>query len=248
MKNITAILLCILLLSSLCSNKLYSQEHKLTPLNNTANTSLIQSESSKMSWLDLQDSIKTKMGEVITEIVKEEKKIYLITTVVLKNSPSKWIDSTIVTTHNFSPVYHASYNPQREMVLKFGEHITGYYLNKKTNARTKISNTVAKPFFDSNFYPQLIRFLPLQENYTTNISIYDYKPMGKIGVITATIKNTEETNIHFKGKNRRVWKIKTTDDISDNAVISIYYIEMSTRKILRQEINAGERKMIMELM
>ena len=72
--------------------------------------------------------------------------------------------------------------------------------------------------------------------------------MGKIGVITATIKNTEETNIHFKGKNRRVWKIKTTDDISDNAVISIYYIEMSTRKILRQEINAGERKMIMELM
>ena len=72
MKNITAILLCILLLSSLCSNKLYSQEHKLTPLNNTANTSLIQSESSKMSWLDLQDSIKTKMGEVITEIVKEE--------------------------------------------------------------------------------------------------------------------------------------------------------------------------------
>lgn len=244
MKNINL----ILLLCALLSNRLYSQENLLTPLHSSANTNLIRSESSKMSWYYLQDSVKTKVGEVITEIVKEEKKTYLITKVALQNSPGIWIDSTIVTTNNFSPVYHSSYNQQRDMVLKFGEHITGYYLDKKTNTRTKISNTVAKPFFDSNFYPQLIRFLPLQEHYATTISIYDYKPMAKIGVITASIKNTEETSILFKGTNRRVWKVETTDDISNNTVKSIYYIDISTREILRQEINAGKRKMVMELM
>jgi hypothetical protein len=43
-----------------------------------------------------------------------------------------------------------------------------------------------------------------------------------------------------------VWKVEATDDISNNAAVSTYYIDRSTRKILKQEIEIGGRKMLME--
>ncbi|XYH09576.1 hypothetical protein AAFU52_11165 [Aquimarina macrocephali] len=66
-------------------------------------------------------------------------------------------------------------------------------------------------------------------------------------MITATIKNTEETTFSFNGKERQVWKVETTDDISNNTAIITYYIDTSTRKILKQEIDFDGRKMLMEL-
>ncbi len=226
----------------------FCQEAPLTPLNHQADASLLKSETYIMDWLIIRDTIEIKIGEVETQIQKKEEVIYFITKVKMNQSTGVWIDSTLITSDNFKPVYHSSYNQEREMVLSFNNEVTGYYLDKQTGIKTQISEKINAQFFDSNFYPQLVRFLPLQENYATTISIYDYKPMAKIGVITATIKNTEETSINFKGTNRRVWKVDTTDDISDNEVKSIYYIDVTTRKILKQEINTGERKMVMKLM
>lgn len=224
-----------------------SQEAKLSPDNNTANIDLLKSETSKMSWYTVQDSTEIQIGTVHTEIQKNKDKIYIITTVDMQQSPSKWIDSTVVSTNNFKPIYHSSYNQQRDMVLKFDKDITGYYLDKQTNTKTQISETADQPFFDSNFYPQFIRLLPLKEGYTNTISIFDYNPKSKIGIITATIKNTEETTINFKGELKEVWKIETTDDISNNTAISTYFIDKSTRQLLRQDIDFGGRKMIMKL-
>lgn len=239
--------LCTLLLIFGISIQLFSQEMLLIPSNNTANKDLIKSETSEMSWFMLQDSLKIQIGSIQTQIQKEKEKLYIITEVNMKQSPSKWIDSTIVETKTFKPIYHSSFNQQRDMVLKFGENITGYYLDKQTGTKTEILEKVDRPFFDSNFYPQLIRFLPLKNGYSNTISIFDYNPTAKIGVITATIKKTGETTIDFNGKEKQVWKVETTDDISNNTVISTYYIDKSSRKILKQEIDFGGRKMLMEL-
>lgn len=227
--------------------QVFSQETLLSPLNNTANKQLINSETSKMSWFMLQDTLKIQIGTIQTQIQKEKEKIYIITTVSMKQSPTKWIDSTIVENETFKPIYHSSFNQQRDMILDFGEKITGYYLDKQTDKKTEISEKADKPFFDSNFYPQLIRLLPLKNGYSNTISIFDYNPNSKIGVITATIKNTEETSINFNGKKTKVWKVETTDDISNNTAIMNYFIDKSTRKILKQEIDFGGRKMLMEL-
>lgn len=243
MKNTLYILLFIFGTSV----QVFSQENLLSPLNNTANKQLINSETSQMSWFMLQDTLKIQIGTIQTQIQKEKKKIYIITSVSMKQSPTKWIDSTIVENETFKPIYHSSFNQQRDMILKFGEKITGYYLDKQTDKKTEISEKADKPFFDSNFYPQLIRLLPLNNGYSNTISIFDYNPKSKIGVITATIKNTEETSINFNGKKTQVWKVETTDDISNNTAIMIYFIDKSTRKILKQEINFGGRKMLMEL-
>tara|TARA_R110002051_G_scaffold87713_4_gene154471 strand:+ start:8138 stop:8260 length:123 start_codon:yes stop_codon:yes gene_type:complete len=37
------------------------------------------------------------------------------------------------------------------MVLKFGDKITGYYLDKQTNTKTPISEEARNSYFDSNF-------------------------------------------------------------------------------------------------
>ncbi|SNR75195.1 hypothetical protein SAMN04488009_3595 [Maribacter sedimenticola] len=243
MKNTLYILLFIFG----ASVQLFSQETLLSPLNNTVNEQLINSETSKMSWFMLQDTLKIQIGTIQTQIQKEKEKIYIITTVSMKQSPTKWIDSTIVENKTFKPIYHSSFNQQRDMILEFGEKITGYYLDKQTDKKTEILEKEDKPFFDSNFYPQLIRLLPLKNGYSNTISIFDYNPNSKIGVITATIKNTEETSINFNGKKTQVWKVETTDDISDNTAIMNYFIDKSTRKILKQEIDFGGRIMLMEL-
>lgn len=239
--------LCILLIIFGLSNQLFSQETLLSPSNITTDKSLIKSETSEMYWFMLQDSLKIQIGSIQTQIQKEEERIYIITKVNMKQSTSKWIDSTIVETQTFIPIYHSSFNQQRDIVLEFGEKITGYYLDKQTDTKTEISEKIDKPFFDSNFYPQLIRLLPLKNNYSSTISIFDYNPKYKTGLITATIKNTEETTINFNGKEKQVWKVEATDDISNNFAISTYYIDKSTRKILKQEIDFGGRKMLMEL-
>ncbi|RAJ08942.1 DUF3108 domain-containing protein [Arenibacter echinorum] len=224
--------LYILLIIFGASVRVFSQETLLSPLNNPAHKNLIKSETSEMTWFMLKDSLIVEIGNVQTKIQKEKERLYIITTVNMKQSPNEWIDSTIVETLNFKPIYHSSFNQQRDMVLKFGKKITGYYFDKQTETKTQISEVADKPFFDSNFYPQLIRFLPLKDTYSSTISIFDYNPSSVIGIITATIKNTEQTTISFNGKKRQVWKVETTDDISNNAAISTYYIDTSTRKVL----------------
>ncbi|MBT9190438.1 DUF3108 domain-containing protein [Zobellia russellii] len=229
------------------SNLLSCQEKPLSPKNNPANINLLKSDTSKMSWFIIKDSIEVKIGDIQTKISKEKDRTSIITTVIMQQSASTWIDSTIVSTKNFAPIYHSSFNQQRDMVLKFDEKITGYYLDKITNTRTKISEEADKPFFDSNFYPQLIRLLPLKNGYSNSISIFDYNPKSKIGVITATILNTEMSDIKHHGELKQIWRVETTDEISKNSTINTYYIDISTRKILKQEIEISGRKMIMKL-
>lgn len=242
MRNLTLLLLFTFSTSTLA----FGQEY-LSPLNNPANKTLLKPEITKMQWFMLKDSLKIPIGTIETQIQKKRQKIYVITTVEMKQSPTKWVDSTIVKSTNFEPLYHSSFNQQRDMVLKFGKNITGYYLDKQTGIKTQIEEDTYKPFFDSNFYPQLIRLLPLKNGYSNTISIFDYNPSSQIGVITATIKNTEESSMDYNDKNIKVWKVKTTDEISSNSATSTFYIDKSTRKILKQEIDFGGRKMLMEL-
>lgn len=237
----------LILLSFLFSIYFSYGQPILNPNNHDANLNLFKSGTYTMSWFMIQDSTEIQIGDILTEIQKNKDNISIITTVDMNQSPSKWIDSTVVSTNNFKPIYHSSYNQQRDMVLKFDKEITGYYLDKQTNIKTEISETADQSFFDSNFYPQLIRLLPLNEGYINTISIFDYNPKSKTGVITATIKNTEETTIHFDGELKEVWKVETTDDISNSTAISTYFIDKSTRKLLNQEIDFRGRKMIMRL-
>ena len=131
------------------------------------------------------------------------------------------------------------------MVLNFDKKVTGYYFDKITNTKNKIDETTTESYFDSNIYPHLIRWLPLKNGYQKTISIFDYNPSTKTGVIKAHIKDVVKGKLGNTDKD--VWIVKATDDISDNKAISTFYIDIKTKQLIRQEIDMQGRKMVMEL-
>ncbi|HBV16176.1 hypothetical protein [Chryseobacterium carnipullorum] len=225
------------------SANLFSQK-LLTPGNSTIDSKLIKDETSEAVWYAENAGKKIEIGSIITELKKLNKTDLLIkTTVKMKQTPdAKWTDSTIVKTANFEPVYHSSFNMSRDIVLKSEKNkVTGYYLDKNSQKKDQIE-IPAKDYFESSSYPMLIRFLPLKENYTADLSIFDYNPDAKKGLIKAYIMDVKKTD--YNGK--KVWAVKTTDDIGDKKNIVTYYIDPETRKILKQDIEMSGRKMIME--
>jgi hypothetical protein len=234
----------ILALLIIGSVHFFSAQNLLSPTNVKLDSKYIHDESSEVSWIMENAGSKFEIGKVTTDFKKLNKTDLLIkTTVKMKQSPEAWVDSTIVKISDFQPVYHSSFNSMRNMSIRFNKKkATGYYLDKKTQKKDIIDEATNSPYFDSNAYPALIRFLPLKENYTTEISIFDYNPTAKKGVIKAYIEKVEKSD--YNGK--KVWIVKTTDDIQDRKTESMYYIDTDSRKVLKQEINAGGRKMIME--
>lgn len=234
--------LFILLVSS---THLFSQ-NMLTPKNVDIDSKLIKEETSELLWYAEKADTKTEIGSITTEFKKLNKNELLIKTMVkLKQAPdSKWTDSTIVKTSNFSPKYHSSYNSMRDMALKSEkDKVTGYYLDKKSQKKD-IINIPATDYFDSSSYAMLIRFLPLKEHYTAEISIFDYNPKSeKKGMMKAYILDTQKGE--YKGKP--VWVVKTNDDISNKTTTTTYYIDTTTRKIVKQDIDMAGRKMSLEI-
>ncbi|RXM40542.1 hypothetical protein BOQ62_06195 [Chryseobacterium sp. CH21] len=234
----------ILFLLILSSANFFSQK-LLTPENSGLNSKLIQDETSEAVWFAENAGTKIEIGSIITEIKKLNKEDLLIKTMVkMKQAPdAQWTDSTLVKTSNFSPVYHSSYNSMRDMVLKSEkDKVTGYYLDKKSQKKD-IIEIPADHYFDSSSYAMLIRYLPLKEHYTAEISIFDYNPKSeKKGMMKAYILDTQKTE--YKGKS--VWAVKTNDDISNKATTVTYYIDATTRKTVKQDIEMAGRKMYLE--
>lgn len=234
----------ILILLLISSINIFSQK-LITPNSSTFDPKLIKDETSEAIWYAEDADQKIKIGTITTELKKLNKTDLLIkTSVKLQKAPdAQWTDSTIVKTANFEPVYHSSFNGMRDMVLKSGKKkVTGYYLDKKSQKKDNIEMEAAD-YFDSSSYPVMIRFVPLKENYTAEISIFDYNPNAKKGLIKAYILDVKKIDYHEK----KAWAVKTTDDIADKTSIITYYIDPETRKILQQDIDINGRKMILEI-
>jgi hypothetical protein len=241
MKNFLLLIFSIFIsLSSL------SQDSNITPLNNCFDSNLIKTESYEMTWFMEAGTSKIEIGKIKTEIKRTEKNITIINSVKMKQAPTEWIDSTVAYINNLKPIYHSSYNQQRNMVLNFNKKVTGYHIDKKTNIKSEISEMTASSYFDSNMYPQLIRWLPLKNGFQKTISIFDYNPTAKTGIMKAFIKNVVRGKVPGN-EDSDVWIVKVTDDITDNKAIMTFFIDVNTRKIIRQEMNMQGRKMIMEL-
>jgi hypothetical protein len=166
----------------------------------------------------------------------------------MKNSNADWTDSSIALKKSFKPVYHSSYNIQRDMVLRFDRAITGYYFDKQKSKKIEVADTTAVDYFDSNLYPYLIRLLPLKEGYIATIPVYDFNPNGKKGILNVFVKKVESGLLKSNDENRAVWIVTVTDELGlDNNSSSTYYIGKQDRKLLKQEINSAGRKMVMLL-
>ncbi len=223
-----------------------SGAQEMGPSNNSFDSSLIKNEEFTLTWYMLQDTLRHEMGRVATKILKNNNEITFITNVKLSNATEPWIDSTIVKTKDFSPVYHSSQNQNRNMAMQYGDSVTGIYLDKKTNQSIELDENPIGSYFDSSSYPQLIRWLPLKEGYQETLSIFDFNPNAKTGKLTVSIKNVTPVQIELKKGSIKAWKVYVTDDISSNQVKNYYFIEQNTRILIKHEIEIPGRKMVME--
>ncbi len=223
-------------------------QKNLVPGKSAFENKWVKNETAEMVWYALRDTVKLEIGRVVTDIRKEEKQLIVTTEVKMKGAPSKWIDSTIADLHTLKPVRHASYNAQRDMALDFGNPVTGFYHDKIKKQVTEIRDTTREAYFDSNIYSTMIAWLPLHDGYTQNISIYDYNPAGKTGVSTVDVRKVVSGSYETaRSGSRNVWVVTLAAEIggSGNSV-STYFIDKADRKLWKQEINAGNRKMLME--
>lgn len=220
----------------------------IVPKKNVAEKKWIHDQSYQMKWTMLKDTLRFEIGIVNIGVRVTKKTALVITEVKLNSTPSSWIDSTIVQKSDLSPVYHSSYNVQRDMALHFGKDVTGFYRDKQTGKTTQIVQDVKPGYFDSNFYPMLINWLPLNSKLIADINIYDYNPSGKTGLLKAQIVGvTHGTYQSSKSGKRKVWVVKVSDEIGVNGTSTISYIDQSTRQTYKQHISAGGRTMEMTL-
>ncbi|RYG03846.1 MAG: hypothetical protein EOO07_31500 [Chitinophagaceae bacterium] len=221
----------------------------IKPKKGLVDQKLISDQTYQLRWVMLRDTAKIQIGVVDYNVKVAGDKIQVITGVKMKGAPSSWIDTTIVRKADLSPVYHSSYNAQRNMSLKFDKEITGFYLDKADGKSTKIAQTVNAGYFDSNFYPILIAWLPLKTGYTASLDIFDYNPKGKIGLLKANVLGVKEGNyLSKKQGERKTWEVEVSDGISSGSdTKSTYYFDQLTRKLYKQRVNAGGRVMEMEL-
>jgi hypothetical protein len=222
----------------------------LGPSKNAVEKKWIKNQNYQMVWYALRDTARMEIGKVSTAISSDNKNITVVTQVSMKQMKTPWVDTTVAEKSTLKPIRHSSYNGQRDMVLNFGKVVTGSYNNKIKKKQTEIKDTTNEAYFDSNLYPTLISWLPLKEGYKKDIAIYDYNPDGKIGVIKAFVKEVKKGIYESKKSGtHNVWIVTVADEIGNGENgISTYYIDVLDRKVWKQEMNAGGRKMEMVLM
>ena len=224
-------------------------QNLLIPSKKSFDKKWVKNATYQMTWYALKDTVKYEMGKVTTQISADKTNLTVITQVSMKNMKTPWVDSTIANIKTLKPVRHASYNMQRDMVLNFGEIVTGFYNDKMKKSSMVVNDTTNGEYFDSNLYPVIIGWLPLYNGYKQDISIYDYNPSAKIGVLKASVKDVT-SGVYQSEKNgiRNVWLVTVSDEIGNGENgVSTYYFDKLDRKLWKQEIDANGRKMLMKL-
>ncbi|SHG59130.1 DUF3108 domain-containing protein [Pedobacter caeni] len=223
-----------------------SAQDKLIPSKKNNTEKWIKNEQFQMKWYALKDTSKFEIGSITNKVSLEKEKVMVITTVEMKQMKGAWADTTVALRKDLKPVYHSSFNPQRDMALSFDQTVTGFYHDKIKKVKTDINEAPVQAYFDGNLYPTLLRWLPLKEGYKQEISIFEYNPSGKKGVITAFVKDSKKgTYQSLKSGLRKVWILSVSDEIG-SGMLSTYYIDELDRRLWKQELDAGGRKMLMQ--
>lgn len=218
-------------------------QEKATPATKSFESRWLKDEQYEMTWYAMKDTARVEIGKVQTHIRAEKENILVITQVSMRHTNAPWIDTTIAARNTLRPVYHASYNQQRDMVLHFDKVVTGYYLNKSDGRYSPVTDTVEGDYFDSNIYPVLTGWLPFKPGFTKDLVIYDYTP-GQSGTRDVHIRNVSEGSYRSaRAGTRSVWIVTAEDDLSKSSVT--YHFDKQDRRLWKQEIQAGARRMMM---
>lgn len=231
----------------MCIMTVTSQEISLQ--NTNLKTYLLQkpNHTSKMKWYMLQGENKLEIGEVSTQHLTIGDSLIVITSVNLKQNATKWTDSTICNLYNFKPLYHSSYNHNRDITIAYNDTIKIKYENNINNKKNELSVIKPTPYIDSNFYPFLIKFLPYDKQEQFKLKIFEYNPdtegpiLKDLHIQKVQLDNTDQIAFNKPYWKVKVWLNNQTDQVS------YYFIGKDDNEIWKQKMQTPRGEMLMEL-
>jgi hypothetical protein len=195
---------------------------------------LLKSGKYTLACYMVDGSNESAIGTVTIGINASNDKLAL-TTITALAGLEEWKDTAISNLNTFKPIYRASHTSLKDMVLHFGSSVTGYYVDKKTGKKTQIQEAGNQYFIDGFTYPFILSLLPLTSGYSTDLSVYDYKPANNGNLKKAVVEEVKNSTwvSKYTGKHD-VWEVTVVEPATDEKSVS--YIDKKTRRLWQMDM------------
>ncbi|MFM8850085.1 MAG: hypothetical protein ACKOE5_06800 [Cytophagales bacterium] len=230
------------LLLLLFAHQLTFAQSLITPATVSIDLQYLKAGTSKQTWYVWQDTLRLAIGEVETIIQPryQKTKLLIITKVKMNRANTPWTDSTVAERKTLSPIYHSSYNAQRNMQLTYSaKKVRVWHKDNITGKISSVTDTLSKSCFDSNLDAHLICWLPLKDGFTGTIQNYNYANEKSHGLTTVQILSVKEVD-----HTTPYYDVMLLDD--ETKSIMVFSIRKADRKVLKSKMEFGGRRMEME--
>jgi hypothetical protein len=208
------------------------------PHEKTFDKQFLKSTNYEMACFALYGGKEIEVSSFTVQVHKTNSRFSVYTSLKMLSTGEQWIDTSVADANTMKPLYRSSFNPDREMRLKFGREITGYFINKKSKEHTLINEQLKEPFFDGYIYPYLLSALPLTSGYKGNLPVYDFKEgknshykTTRIEEVKSSMYNSEMTGEH------QVWQVSVFEEATGERYQ--YFIDKKDRKLWKINILAA---------
>lgn len=228
-------LCCIVFL--FCSSSVHAQL-QLLPDAGTFDKRFLKNTKYEMACFALLNGKEIEVSTFTVQVHNKTGRLSVYTSLKMLSTGEQWIDTSVADANTLKPIYRSSYNPDRELILRFGKEVTGFSLIKKTNERIQIKEQAKESFFDSYIYPYILSALPLTSGYKGNLPVYDFKPenlnnikITRIEEVKSSMYSSEMTGEH------QVWQVSVFEEATGEKYR--YFLDKKDRRLWKIDIQAA---------
>lgn len=205
------------------------------PGDKSINTSLLKPGTYTMAYTINYNGNWVPLGEYFTELSFVNKQLKVNTSLSFTNINTKWTDNFVADANKFLPVSSYSDRDERTLSLSFANKVTGFHLDKKSQKKKQIDQSLPINCFDVSVYPYIIQMLPLDVGYRAIIPVFDYEATDNAK--THRIEITEVKNdVHISELTgeHKVWKVAVLEENTGHRFD--YFIDKTNRRIWKISI------------
>lgn len=216
----------------------------LTPGPAVFDKKYIKNGTYEMACFTLANGQQMEVSSFTVTISSNNKTLSVYTAMKMNNAPEVWRDTSVADITTFKPVYRSSFNPQREMVLHYGNEVNGYYYDKKLRKKTVVNEQSGHTFFDGYAYPYLLGMLPLTSGYKNDLAVYEFKPENKTNTKRARIEEVK-SNLYTSNVTgeHKCWQVTVFEEATNDYYN--YFIDKETRRLWKIEIQSKGQNLVL---
>lgn len=218
----------------------------LVPGENVLDKKWIRNGTYEMGCYAEADGQQVEISSFTIKINSSNNALTVYTALQMTGSNDISVDTSIADGNTFKPIYRSSFSIAKEMVIRYGKEVAGYYYDKKTKKRYSIKDAGNPSFFDSYTYPYLLGLLPLTTGYKTDLAVYDFKPGNQTNTKKARIEEVK-SNMYVSNLTgeHKVWQVNVFEEATKDSYV--YYIDKDTRRLWKVEIlTQGQRLLLID--